>query len=612
LSRVKTEAQSIPKAAEPAAAVGQGGFFPESRNNSPALLLYWRRFDPSRCEGEAVRQLMDRSCEQHLSVLFGGGGGIAGLSDGQLLERFVLHQSDGPREREAAELAFTVLVERHGPMVLRTCRAVLRSEPDVDDAFQATFLALVRRGSSLWVRDSLGPWLHRVACRAARRARAEAARRACFEQKGAEREAGRAPRANRDDLAECLHAEVDRLPERYRQPVVLCTLEGLSYDEAAARLRCPVGTVKSRLARARDLLRGRLVRRGFAPAVIAVASTRLAEAAPGPLPPPLVRSTIRAAATFAAGGAIAGPVALLSQELPRFVSTGRLRIIAAGVLASVGLAIGAGALAQQGSRKPEPPPGPRPGVGANAPKQVPAAPQPDRRWTATLPCGAAIEVIAVSTHPSGNATWWKPDGTPLAQPPCDASRTHISSDEDVLPYAVLTRITGASGLDHGWGFKEQRGGRSTHAARLHGKELVGKVLAVTMFPRNLKTFTVTFEAAAGPWRTLATSNGGDHMTSSSTLGPSYTFGSAIETKRGTHLTASHNIPFSESVRLVAVDRAGKEHTGQRSGGGGTGELRQTAAEFNLAPGAIKEFRLQACPYEHAEVAGIALPPAEKP
>lgn len=558
-----------------------------------------------------MRQLIDRSCEHHLSVLFGGGG-IAGLSDGQLLERFVLHRGESPGEREAAELAFSVLVERHGPMVLRTCRAVLRSDQDVDDAFQATFLALVRRGSALWVRESLGPWLHRVACRSARRVRAEAARRMLFEQKGAERAAGHPRHARCDDLTEGLHAEVDRLPERYRQPFVLCTLEGLSYDEAAARLGCPVGTIKSRLARGRDLLRGRLVRRGFTPALVATVATSRTEAATGAVPLPLIRSTVRAAATLAAGGTLAGSVALLTQDLPRWLSTGRLKLIAAGVLASIGLTIGAGALARQAPNEAAPPP-PRPRLeaAANDPKPAPAAPQPDRRWTATLPCGAAIEVIAVSTHPSGNATWWKPDGTPLAQAPCDASRTRISSDEDVVPYAVLTRITGAAGLDHGSGFKEQRGG-STQQARLHGKELAGLTLDAVLLPRNLKSLTVTIEAAAGPWRTIGASNGGDNMTSSSTLGPSYTFGSAVETKRGTHLTASHNIPLTESVRLVAVDRAGKEHAGRRSGGGGTGELRQTAAEFNLAPGAIKEYRLQACPYEHAEVAGIALRPAEKP
>ena len=100
----------------------------------------------------------------------------AGLTDGQLLERFATGRG------EAAELAFAILVERHGPMVLRAARGILRDDHEAMDAFQATFLILVRKGRSLWVRDSLGPWLHRVACRAAVRARAEASRRRALER----------------------------------------------------------------------------------------------------------------------------------------------------------------------------------------------------------------------------------------------------------------------------------------------------------------------------------------------------------------------------------------------------------------------------------------------
>ncbi|MEJ7640368.1 MAG: sigma factor, partial [Singulisphaera sp.] len=107
---------------------------------------------------------------RYFRTLFGAGV-TTGLTDGQLLERFAT------RGGEAAELAFAALVERHGPMVLRACRGIIREDHEAMDAFQATFLVLARRGGSLWVRDSLGPWLHRVACRAATRARAGAARR---------------------------------------------------------------------------------------------------------------------------------------------------------------------------------------------------------------------------------------------------------------------------------------------------------------------------------------------------------------------------------------------------------------------------------------------------
>src|SRR5262245_61038256 len=108
-------------------------------------------------------------------------GAVGGLTDGQLLERFTAQRG------EAAEQAFAALVERHGPMVLRVCRSVLRDPHEAHDAFQATFLVLVRRSGSLWVRDSLGPWLHQVAYRVASCARSAAARRRRHEHRVAER-----------------------------------------------------------------------------------------------------------------------------------------------------------------------------------------------------------------------------------------------------------------------------------------------------------------------------------------------------------------------------------------------------------------------------------------
>ncbi len=185
-------------------------------------------------------------------------GTIGDLTDGQLLERFAT------RGGEAAELAFAALVERHGPMVLRVCRHALVEVHDAEDAFQATFLILVKQARSLWVQDSLGPWLHRVARRVATRARASAARVREHERHAA---AARPDllRETRDweDVVEHLHEEIDRLPERYRVPVVLCDLEGLTHEKAARHLGWPVGTLKTRLARARELLRARLCRGGL-------------------------------------------------------------------------------------------------------------------------------------------------------------------------------------------------------------------------------------------------------------------------------------------------------------------------------------------------------------
>lgn len=169
-------------------------------------------------------------------------GTIGELTDGQLLERF------GARGGEAAELAFAALVERHGPMVLRVCRHALCDPNDAEDSFQATFLILVTKARSLWVRDSLGPWLHRVAHRVATRARLDAARRREQETRAAAaRPTLAGERGDWAELAALLHAEIDRLPERYRVPVVICDLQGLTHEKAARHLGWPVGTVKIRL-----------------------------------------------------------------------------------------------------------------------------------------------------------------------------------------------------------------------------------------------------------------------------------------------------------------------------------------------------------------------------
>ncbi len=197
------------------------------------------------------------------------------MADGQLLERYATGHGD------AAEVAFAVLVERHGPMVLRTCRGVLRDDHEAMDAYQATFLILVRKGRSLWVRDSLGPWLHRVATRVAGQARAKKIRSLSLARRLAET-APRAPEGS-EELIRVVHEELDRLPDRYRLPIILCDLEGQTCAEAARHLGCPIGTIGSRLARGRERLRGRLVRRGLTPALGAMTAAFAREAVASPL-----------------------------------------------------------------------------------------------------------------------------------------------------------------------------------------------------------------------------------------------------------------------------------------------------------------------------------------
>ena len=273
-------------------------------------------------------------------------GAIGALSDGQLLERFATGRGE-PRE-----LAFAALVERHGPFVLRVCRSVLRDEDAAEDAFQATFLALARKAGSLWARDSLAPWLHQAAYRAAIHDRSATIRRRSHEHAAAAlRPESVAPphHANDDDLEKIIHEEIDRLPGRFRVAVVLCDLEGRTHEQAARHLGCAVGTVKSRLARGRKRLRGRLVRRGVAPAA-ALAAASAGGAARAAVPTGLAESTVVYAAT---ASAVPTSVAVITEGVLRsmFLSKVKLVMTAAAVVAA--LAAGAVALAQSGIGRPK-------------------------------------------------------------------------------------------------------------------------------------------------------------------------------------------------------------------------------------------------------------------
>jgi RNA polymerase sigma-70 factor (ECF subfamily) len=240
-------------------------------------------------------------------------GTIVGRSDVELLDRFL--GAGGP----AAELAFTTLVEWHGPMVWRVCRDVLRESNDADDAFQATFLILARRAGSIRQRSSLGPWLYGVALRVARSARSRAVRRRSRERsvEGLEQEEARAY-ADRLDAAPILHEEVGRLPEKYRTPLILCYFEGLTHDQAASQLGWPVGTVRSRLAKARDRLRPRLLRRGVAPSVAILGATGRAEAVtavPAALVSAAVGTTVRAGGVGMVPAAVAALAGTTLREM---------------------------------------------------------------------------------------------------------------------------------------------------------------------------------------------------------------------------------------------------------------------------------------------------------
>jgi RNA polymerase sigma factor (sigma-70 family) len=235
-------------------------------------------------------------------------GAIGGLTDRELLDRFLSERG------EASELAFGALVHRHGPMVLGVCRSMLRDAHDAEDAYQATFLLLARKASSIRARDSPAHWLYGVARRVAIRLKADAARRRSRERQAAAPEEWREAEGGRAAPSAAIHEEIGRLPEKYRAPLVICCLEGMTYETAARSLQLTEGAVRGRLARARELLKSRLARLGLA------LPAGLVPEASAAVRPELAESTIRAAVRIAAdrwatSGAVSTSVASLTERV---------------------------------------------------------------------------------------------------------------------------------------------------------------------------------------------------------------------------------------------------------------------------------------------------------
>jgi RNA polymerase sigma factor (sigma-70 family) len=345
---------------------------------------------------------------RNLQVLFQDGTS-GDLTDGELLDRFT-----GRRD----ETAFSILVERHGAMVLRVCRAVLADEHDAHDAFQATFLVLVRRAHSIDRFVSVGPWLFGVCHRIAIRARADAKRRRVRERRSAEmraRDSERPDGPGQESWPE-LYAELARLPEKYRAPLVLCYLEGQTTEEAAQRLGCPRGTILSRLARARERLRGRLARHGLAlPALPISASLPQTKWASTGVPALLAEATVRAAVCLASDGIAAGTipaaVTTLIEGTTCPMKLTQLKIGAATLLA-VGVATGAVVLAQRNSPAVERLPQ-RSQAQSLAPKQIGDAHENSGPGTALVPRAVRGRILKAKTSVPVCVAF-SPDGKILA------------------------------------------------------------------------------------------------------------------------------------------------------------------------------------------------------
>jgi RNA polymerase sigma factor (sigma-70 family) len=298
---------------------------------------------------------------RQVRTLFGAGV-VAGLSDAQLLERFRDRTNEAADATRAAEAAFEALVVRHGPMVLGVCRRALADPAEIEDAFQATFLVLVRRAGSVRVDDSLGRWLYGVARRVAAKARARAERARIRSARLTAEPSAPEPTDERGDLLAALDEEVSRLPERYRAPVILCHLEGLTHAEAAARLRWPVGTVSGRLARARGLLKDRLARRGLAPTAGALGMILAGTDVRAAVPETLAAATAGAAVRLSMGGAAqagaaSASVVGLMNEVMRAALVFKVKAAAAVLVVltlggtAAGIGVGAGATGPSGDQQ---------------------------------------------------------------------------------------------------------------------------------------------------------------------------------------------------------------------------------------------------------------------
>jgi RNA polymerase sigma factor (sigma-70 family) len=226
-----------------------------------------------------------------------GAGSAADWSDQHLLARFVSVRDED---------AFAVLMERHGPLVWSTCRRMLHDTHAAEDAFQATFMILVRKARTIRRGVTLPSWLHRVAFRVALYARTQANR---LRTEPTEVDTMPAPEPNNEaqwkEIRPILDEEINRLPEKYRAPIVLCYLQGKTNEEAARLLGWTKGTVSGRLARAREMLRTRLTRRGVTLSAGAFVGTLAEQAGSAAVPASLTRATIRAASWIAAGHKLA-------------------------------------------------------------------------------------------------------------------------------------------------------------------------------------------------------------------------------------------------------------------------------------------------------------------
>ncbi|MBI3407560.1 MAG: sigma-70 family RNA polymerase sigma factor [Planctomycetes bacterium] len=269
--------------------------------------------------------------------------GLSAHRDGDLLESFI---------SRGDEKAFEVLLRRHAPMVMGVCRRVLGNEADAEDAFQATFLVLVRKAAAIRPRGMVGNWLYGVAHTTALKARAMNAKRSAKERERAEGFRHKAAFQAWEALHEVLDQELKALPDLYRSAIVLCDLEGRPLKEAARQLGCPLGTLGARLTRGRSMLAKRLGRHGFGVTAGAVAGALAQNAASAGVPANVLATTIKAATLVAAGqataagasltGVVPAKVVALTEGVLQAMLLSKIKVLAGAfaIIAAIGLGVG--------------------------------------------------------------------------------------------------------------------------------------------------------------------------------------------------------------------------------------------------------------------------------
>ncbi|MBY0527873.1 MAG: sigma-70 family RNA polymerase sigma factor [Gemmataceae bacterium] len=420
-----------------------------------------------------------------------------GQADLALLDRFVQDRDEG---------AFAALVERHGPLVLGTCWRVLGDAHAAEDTFQATFLVLARKAAGIRQRESIGGWLYRVAYRLALAAKGDLARRQRTEREAAPMPS--TPPASSIELAPLLDEEVNRLPEKYRLPVVLCYLQGRTSAEAAQELGWPHGTVMGRLARARDLLRRRLTARGLALAGATVESL-LGQTAEAAVPLKLREAAIRSALAFAAGpiaGQTTGP-ALAAAALIRTMGVSKMKAISAAIVVVGAISLGTAGVLHQAfaERSSAPADAPAPAVAA----AEPAAEEPKvaERYLEPLPANATarLRTMRLWSPRNGDLLAFSPDATVLA-----AEQNETLFVWDVATGQLLRRRDEPTGRVLAVAFSPD--GRTIALGHEYGPIVLwdattGKERKLVTPQRQMSAYSLTFSPDG---KTLA-QGGGDNM-----------------------------------------------------------------------------------------------------